>query len=721
MKPRHGFILALLFLTLFVPLTNLHAGELLQAKANEMVEWSLVSQKSYTDPFNEIELDVIVTTPDGGHLKVPAFWAGGQTWRMRYASSRCGTHSFVTVCSDRRNSSLDGIKGVIEIKPYAGTNAFFLHGPVRVAADKKHFEHADGTPFFWLADAWYMGLCRRLTPDEFKLLVADRVGKGFNVAQIVAGFYPDMAPFDERGAGEGGFPWTQDYARINPKYFDAADARIKEMTGAGIAPCIFGGWGYDLPPVGLKRMKKYWRYLVARYGALPVFWCLAGEGTMPYYLSTSGAKDTEVQKTMLTQLAAWLRHVDPYHHPVSIHPPAHDLGREQLKDPALIDFDMVQAGHDDRRSIAYGMSSLRTSRGEKLRMPVIDAEACYEGIRGLCLDDIQRYFFWRCMLEGAAGHSYGANGIWQANHRGQPFGASPGNGNWGNTPWDEAAKLPGSRQLGLAKHLLEDYEWWKFEPHSEWVWPESPARPFSWGGWIWFPEGNPAKDALPGKYFFRRAFEFPGNAAKAFLRVAVDDNLEVSLNGEWLGAHIGWKPYREFEITRLLKAGKNVIAIRAEKVRSGDLVKSAGLLCNLEIRQSDGKSMEIQSDSEWRCSRIETVGWTAADFDDQSWSKALVMCRAGDAPWGEVTSPDYYLVPDAAGIPGRVRIAFLPTDQPVRIEKLEPGKRYRAAFVNPLNGERVPAGMAEGNEKNTWRAPDRPGGSKDWALVLEAQ
>ncbi len=42
---------------------------------------------------------------------------------------------------------------------------------------------------------------------------------------------------------------------------------------------------------------------------------------------------------------------------------------------------------------------------------------------------------------------------------------------WGNTPWDEAAQLPGSRQVGLAKRLLERYEWWRFEPHPEWVEP----------------------------------------------------------------------------------------------------------------------------------------------------------------------------------------------------------------------------------------------------------
>ena len=75
-----------------------------------------------------------------------------------------------------------------------------------------------------MGDTWWMGLCHRLHfPDEFRQLAADRKAKGFNVIQIVAGLYPDMPPFDPRGANEAGFPWQKDYSSIRPEYFDAAD------------------------------------------------------------------------------------------------------------------------------------------------------------------------------------------------------------------------------------------------------------------------------------------------------------------------------------------------------------------------------------------------------------------------------------------------------------------------------------------------------------------
>ena len=116
-----------------------------------------------------------------------------------------------------------------------------------------------------------MGLCHRLHwPDEFKQLAADRKAKGFNVIQIVAGLYPDMHPFDPRGANEAGFPWEPDYARIRPEYFDAADARLDLLVDRASLSCIVGAWGYYLPRMGEAKMKAHWRYLIAAYGAWPV-------------------------------------------------------------------------------------------------------------------------------------------------------------------------------------------------------------------------------------------------------------------------------------------------------------------------------------------------------------------------------------------------------------------------------------------------------------------
>lgn len=472
---------------------------MLHALRNCVTEWSYRSGRAYGDPCNEVVLDVIITTPDGGEQRVPAFWAGGQVWRVRYSSPQVGRHSLRTVCSDESNADLHGREEALEVAAYEGDNPLLAHGALQVAANRRHFEHADGTPFFWLADTWWMGLCKRLGwPDEFRALLADRVAKGFSVIQIVAGLYPDMPWRDERGANEAGFPWDEGFTRINPAYFDMADLRIAALVEAGLVPCIVGCWGYFMEWMGVERMKQHWRHLIARYGAYPVVWCLAGEGVMPYYLSRDKEGDRERQRTGWTELAAYVRDTDPYRRLVTIHPT--DSARNQVGDERLLDFDMLQTGHGDRDSIPNTVSRVTGSYGSEQVMPVINGEVCYEGILEASREEVQRFMFWSCVLSGACGHTYGANGIWQVNQPGRPFGPSPHGSSWGDRPWTEASLLPGSGQLGLAKGLLERYEWWRFEPHPEWVephWtPEDYRRPYAAGipgevRMIFMPNHNP--------------------------------------------------------------------------------------------------------------------------------------------------------------------------------------------------------------------------------------
>ena len=47
-----------------------------RVEANRMVELTFISEKIYRDPFNEVELAAVFRTPQGGQLRVPAFWAG---------------------------------------------------------------------------------------------------------------------------------------------------------------------------------------------------------------------------------------------------------------------------------------------------------------------------------------------------------------------------------------------------------------------------------------------------------------------------------------------------------------------------------------------------------------------------------------------------------------------------------------------------------------------
>ena len=419
-------------------------------------------------PSAEPALDVVFTAPDGVERRVPAFWAGDDRWTVRYASPLTGEHGFRTVCSNESDAGLHGLNGTFEVTAYDGDNPLLRHGPLEVAAGGRTLQHHDGTPFCWLGDTWWMGLsCRLHWPDEFRSLVDDRVTKGFSVIQLVAGLYPDQPAFDPRAVNEHGYPWTEDWGSLRPDYFDAADVRIATLVEAGLVPCIVGCWGYYLPWLGQSRMQQHWRHLVARWGAYPVVWCLAGEGSMPYYLSDTKEQDKVDLRAGWTEVARYVRAVDGFGRLVTIHPSR--SARETVDDPAVLDFDMLQTGHSDRRSLGNTVKSARDGYATDPVMPVINGEVCYEGIGEACRQEVQRLVFWASWLSGASGFTYGANGIWQFNRDDDPYGPSPHGMAWGNVPWDEAARLPGSGQLGLAKRLLERYEWWRLEPHQEWV------------------------------------------------------------------------------------------------------------------------------------------------------------------------------------------------------------------------------------------------------------
>lgn len=445
-----------------------------QAQANVPLEIVFTARKPHSDPFNTVVLDVTFTDPAGTSRKVPAFWAGGSLWKVRYASALTGQHRWQSTGNDPTDEGLHAVAGAVEIAAYDGDNPLFKHGPVRVAAGKRHFEHADGTPFFWLGDTWWMGLCHRLRwPEDFQKLAADRKAKGFNVVQIVAGLYPDMHPFDPRGANEAGFPWEPEYAAIRPEYFDAADTRLRHLTEQGITPCIVGAWGYYMPWMGPEKLKAHWRYLIARYGAWPVVWCAAGEANLPWYRAANFPSDDRGQVRGWTEVLRSIRVVDPFRRPLTIHPTAINryTSRNATDDENLLDFDLMQTPHGQREAVPIAVKATRETHGATPAMPVINGEASYEKLSDTLPTEWTRAMFWLCMMNGAKGHTYGANGIWQVNRPGQPHGASPAASSpptgYGVITWEEAMTLPGSSQMAHGKRFFESLPWPRLTPMPE--------------------------------------------------------------------------------------------------------------------------------------------------------------------------------------------------------------------------------------------------------------
>jgi hypothetical protein len=480
------------------------------------LEWKFISSKKYEDPYNEVTLDVVVTDPQGRQQTVPAFWAGEQVWRVRYASHGAGRYSYRTVCSDAANSSLHDKTGTMNFSAYEGANPLLRHGPLRVSGDQRHFMHEDGTPFFWLGDTWWFGLCKRFRwPADFQALTADRVKKGYTVVQITSGLNPEATgggalPFDPRSMNEAGYAWEGNYSRINPRYFDLADKRLEHLVANGLMPCIVGAWGYHLTVMGVEKMNQHWKYMIARWGALPVVWCLAGELTMPFWpprtddeLETLKKKgltigdrrkqDSEFQKHGWTEVAQFIKKTDPYGSLLTLHPQAMRSCREQIEDPSVLDFELLQTNHNDWWGMPSSTELLVKEMERTPRMPVLIGEVVYEGLQEHNRQEVVRFAFWSAMLSGEAGHTYGAGGIFEMESKIEPYGRTP-DGDWHSyldPSWDVAAQFPGAQQLAWGKELLSQFEWWRLEPHPEWVEPHWTKEKFRY----------PYAAAIPGELY----------------------------------------------------------------------------------------------------------------------------------------------------------------------------------------------------------------------------
>ena len=190
--------------------------------------------------------------------------------------------------------------------------------------------------------------------------------------------------------------------------------------------------------------------------------------------------DRQLQKHGYTEVARYIRDTDPYHHPLTLHNQAMISPRVQIDDVNLLDFDMIQTTHDDWWGMPGSLELLVNEVAERPRMPVLIGEVVYEALQQHNRQEVVRFAFWTAMLSGAAGHTYGAGGLFEMESREQTYGLTADGDfhSYGDLPWDLAYQLPGSQQVAWGKQLLARYEWWRLEPHNDWVDPHCTKRDY---------------------------------------------------------------------------------------------------------------------------------------------------------------------------------------------------------------------------------------------------
>lgn len=304
-----------------------------------------------------------------------------------------------------------------------------------------------------LSDTWWWGMSGRVDDVGFARLVARRAAQGFTAAFVVVGPGPDAALDDPRQANSGGRAWGADGA--DSGYLDVAERRLDVMVDAGLTPIVVGSWGFHLERTGVAVMTAHWMRLLDRFGDLPAIWCAAGEALMPPPAELGGHDIADridrLRDGWSTVLAA-IRAADGGRHPVTVHPSlavGHRASTDMV-DPGLLDLNLLQTGHEGLPAALASLAALAAVRASHPGLPAMVAEVDYEGIMAANGAELQRLLVWMHLLGGAAGHGYGAQGLWGFDRgRDDDVGAR-----WGRADWQRAARLDGARQQGLAISML---------------------------------------------------------------------------------------------------------------------------------------------------------------------------------------------------------------------------------------------------------------------------
>jgi len=139
--------------------------------------------------------------------------------------------------------------------------------------------------------------------------------------------------------------------------------------------------------------------------------------------------------------------------------------------------------------------------------------------------------------------------------------------------------------------------------------------------WIWYP-GD--KGGTIDRYF-RKKIEIAKVPPKASIRITCDNAYTLFVNGKELGSGDKWERVQQYDPSKMLVTGTNVIAIKAHN--EGD---SMGL-----IAEYFAGDQRIGTDPTWLSTKDEVIGWKDIACNDSGWVKAEKLSGFPESLWAK--------------------------------------------------------------------------------------
>ena len=440
----------------------------------------------------------------GKELEIKGVWNGGKEWVVNFAPPLPGEWEYHSVSVD---SGMDGKSGKMVVTEWSedelksNPTRRGLITVMKTGENAGHyFQYADGTPFLWVGDTWWNWTKESIHFATWKKLIDDRAAKGFTIGQLFVG---------ANGWGAESSLLDPTYSVLKTELIQKVERMIEYANSKGITVWIHGWWSRPQlsETAGEENVKRWWRYLVHRFGAYNVVWVLAGE----YNMHNNAGFDLNFWK----ELGQMVKDEDPYNRILSLHntPPFWKGGAEApqwstgevLHNESWLDYNQSQSGHG---KYANEMIPLIVAENYKFKpaKPIVVTEPWYEFVEGNPTGMDIRLAAWGGILSGAAGHTYGGGHVWRGGTPESPAGTG---GAW---PIEEGAALESFNYEGAVsmKHLASFFNkinWWEMAPHPELV--EDYPQPFCLA--------NPGKEyVLYLRYGGMLNLRIPGNGEQTY-------------------------------------------------------------------------------------------------------------------------------------------------------------------------------------------------------------
>lgn len=426
-------------------------------------EQAFESATAYANAPQEASLTATFTGPDGRKVKVPGFWDGGKAWKIRFQPTMEGNWSFETECSDAANTALHRQKGQFTVTGGGTKGRFAVHGPVRVAPDGRYLAHADGTPFFWLADTAWNGAL--LSSDaDWDHYVKERTRQKFTAVQFVATQFraaPD-------GDANRQLAYTgKEKITINPAFFQRLDRKVDALTEAGLLPVPVLLWainaggnpsvnpGQSLPD---DQAIVLARYMVARWGGQAGAWILAGDAD---YRGPKADRWRKIGQAVFGDID---------HAPVTMHPGGMQWVWKEFIEEPWFGFLGYQSGHgDDDKTLKWITEGPLTEDWAKLpHKPFINLEppyenhVAYQSRKPHSAASVRRAIYWSLLAAPTAGVTYGGHGVWGWDDGSKEPTDHAGTGK--PLPWKNALTMQGAEEMAHLADFFTSIDFWRLRP-----------------------------------------------------------------------------------------------------------------------------------------------------------------------------------------------------------------------------------------------------------------